>query len=497
MSRNDRRLSFPAVNVPVRHALPALLVVALAGCASLAPDYQRPAAPVAEHWPGAGADAGPSARVPGWSALIADPRLRELVQLALAHNRDLRVAALNIEKARAQYRIQRADVLPTIAAGASETAQRTPDALAVGGQGGVSRSYGVEVGISTYELDLFGRIRSLKDEALQQYLASEETRRATRISLVAEVAGSYLALAADGQLKVLAERTLDSREQAYALQQDKARIGTGSELELRQALGELEAARVEALTAAQQVQTDRNALELLLGMPLPERLLPPEGIALDAIVAVDRIPAGLPSDLLRNRPDILAAEHSLMAANADIGAARVAFFPSISLTASAGTASDQLSGLFDSGSRSWSFVPQVSLPIFNGGRLRAQLAVSKADRDIAVASYEKSIQSAFREVADALAEREVVDRQLQAQQRREVAAEAAFDLVQQRYEVGVSSYLDVLDAQRTLYAAQQAAIQTQLARETNLITLYKVLGGGEDAPELANGDTSEPRPGRS
>lgn len=497
MSRNDRRLSFPAVNVPVRHALPALLVVALAGCASLAPDYQRPAAPVAEHWPGAGADAGPSARVPGWSALIADPRLRELVQLALAHNRDLRVAALNIEKARAQYRIQRADVLPTIAAGASETAQRTPDALAVGGQGGVSRSYGVEVGISTYELDLFGRIRSLKDEALQQYLASEETRRATRISLMAEVAGSYLALAADGQLKVLAERTLDSREQAYALQQDKARIGTGSELELRQALGELEAARVEALTAAQQVQTDRNALELLLGMPLPERLLPPEGIALDAIVAVDRIPAGLPSDLLRNRPDILAAEHSLMAANADIGAARVAFFPSISLTASAGTASDQLSGLFDSGSRSWSFVPQVSLPIFNGGRLRAQLAVSKADRDIAVASYEKSIQSAFREVADALAEREVVDRQLQAQQRREVAAEAAFDLVQQRYEVGVSSYLDVLDAQRTLYAAQQAAIQTQLARETNLITLYKVLGGGEDAPELANGDTSEPRPGRS
>lgn len=497
MSRNDRRLSFPAVNVPVRHALPALLVVALAGCASLAPDYQRPAAPVAEHWPGAGADAGPSARVPGWSALIADPRLRELVQLALAHNRDLRVAALNIEKARAQYRIQRADVLPTIAAGASETAQRTPDALAVGGQGGVSRSYGVEVGISTYELDLFGRIRSLKDEALQQYLASEETRRATRISLMAEVAGSYLALAADGQLKVLAERTLDSREQAYALQQDKARIGTGSELELRQALGELEAARVEALTAAQQVQTDRNALELLLGMPLPERLLPPEGIALDAIVAVDRIPAGLPSDLLRNRPDILAAEHSLMAANADIGAARAEFFQSISLTASAGTASDQLSGLFDSGSRSWSFVPQVSLPIFNGGRLRAQLAVSKADRDIAVASYEKSIQSAFREVADALAEREVVDRQLQAQQRREVAAEAAFDLVQQRYEVGVSSYLDVLDAQRTLYAAQQAAIQTQLARETNLITLYKVLGGGEDAPELANGDTSEPRPGRS
>lgn len=497
MSRNDRRLSSPAVNVPVRHALPALLVVALAGCASLAPDYQRPAAPVAEHWPGAGADAGPSARVPGWSALIADPRLRELVQLALAHNRDLRVAALNIEKARAQYRIQRADVLPTIAAGASETAQRTPDALAVGGQGGVSRSYGVEVGISTYELDLFGRIRSLKDEALQQYLASEETRRATRISLMAEVAGSYLALAADGQLKVLAERTLDSREQAYALQQDKARIGTGSELELRQALGELEAARVEALTAAQQVQTDRNALELLLGMPLPERLLPPEGIALDAIVAVDRIPAGLPSDLLRNRPDILAAEHSLMAANADIGAARAAFFPSISLTASTGTASDQLSGLFDSGSRSWSFVPQVSLPIFNGGRLRAQLAVSKADRDIAVASYEKSIQSAFREVADALAEREVVDRQLQAQQRREVAAEAAFDLVQQRYEVGVSSYLDVLDAQRTLYAAQQAAIQTQLARETNLVTLYKVLGGGEDAPELANGDTSEPRPGRS
>lgn len=458
----------------------ATLVGLLAGC-TLAPEYLRPDAPIAAQWPGtqtAAADAGGqiAADMP-WQQLFADDRLQQIVQLALDNNRDLRIAALNIERARAQYRIQRAELIPQISVSAAETAQRTPDSLSANGVGGVTRAYTADVGISAYELDLFGRLRSLKEEALHAYLATEQTRRATHISLIAEVAGSYLALAADLDLQRLAQETLRSRQQSYDLQLARVQVGNSSELELRQAENELESARVQALSADSLVATDRNALELLVGLPLPAALLPGSG-TLNAMLAVQQIPAGLPSDLLRNRPDILSAEHSLIGANADIGAARAAFFPSISLTASAGRGSDQLSELFESGGRSWSFVPQINLPIFTGGRLRAQLAVSKADRDIALAQYEQSIQSAFREVADALAQRAVVDEQLDAQRRRTQAAQKAHDLVQLRYDNDVSSYLDVLDAQRTLYAAQQSLIETELSRQTSLITLYKVLGGG-------------------
>lgn len=493
MSRSFRLRHLPSpatgVAVPVaRLLMPILLALAASGCSTLAPRYERPAAPVASQWPTPPAPSDASIGSLGWQALFADARLRQVVQLALDNNRDLRVAALNIEKARAQYRIQRADLLPSVTAGASETAQRTPDSLAYGGDGGVSRSYAADVGISAYELDLFGRVRSLKDEALQNYLATEETRRAVHISLVAETAASYMGLAADMQLKALADSTLQSRDDAYRLQRDKSRVGTGSALTLRQAESELEAARVQALAAATQVQADRNALELLLGTPLPDKLLPAHA-GFEPMLATDRIPAGLPSDLLHNRPDVLAAEHQLMAANADIGAARAAFFPRISLTSSVGTASNQLSGLFDGGSRSWSFAPQISLPIFSGGRLRAQLAASKVGRDIAVANYEKSIQSAFREVADALAQRSTADDQLGAQVRRQAAAQASFALARQRHEAGVSSYLEVLDAQRTLYAVQQSLIQTRLARETNLVTLYKALGGGWDV-EARPGSTN-------
>lgn len=465
--------------------LPALaaLVVSLAGC-TLSPEYRRPDAPVAAQWPGTQAattDTGGRAAVDlTWQELFADARLRQIVQLALDNNRDLRIAALNIEKARAQYRIQRAELIPQVSVSAAETAQRTPALLSANGVGGVARAYTVDIGISAYELDLFGRLRSLKEEALQAYLATEQTRRATHISLVAEVAGSYLTLTADLDLQRLAQETLRSRKQSYDLQLARAEVGDSSELELRQAENELEAARAQALSADSLVATDRNALELLVGVPLPAQMLPGSD-TLSTMLGVQEIPAGLPSDLLRNRPDILSAEHGLIGANADIGAARAAFFPNISLTASAGRGSDQLSELFESGGRSWSFVPQISLPIFSGGRLRAQLAVSKADRDIALAQYEQSIQSAFREVADVLAQRAVVDEQFAAQRRRAQAAQTAQQLVQLRYDNGVSSYLEVLDAQRTLYAAQQSLIETELSRQASLITLYKALGGGWSA----------------
>lgn len=471
-----------------------LMIALLTGC-SLSPDYQRPDAPIAPQWPsqpllvdGAAASAD---RI-SWRDLFADPKLRRLVDMALENNRDLRIAALNIERTRAQYRIQRAELVPQIGINGTETAQRTPGSLSTAGIGGVSHAYGLNVGVSTYELDLFGRLRSLNEEALQTFLATEETRRATHISLIADVASRYLALAADRDLVRLAQDTLASRQRSYDLQAERNRVGNLSVVELRQAETELEAARADALTADNQIANDRNALELLVGTPLLPNLLPGEG-SLTAMLGIREIPPGLPSDLLRQRPDILAAEHTLIGANANIGAARAAFFPSISLTADIGRASNELSGLFDHGGRSWNFAPQITLPIFSGGRLQAQLEVSKADRDIALAQYEQAIQSAFRDVADALAQRSVVQGQVAAQRKRADAAQAAYGLVSARYENGVTGYLDVLDAQRSLYAAQQTLIQTELSQQTSLVTLYKALGGGwSEPPENDRARTGEP-----
>lgn len=471
--------------------LAAGLAVAVAGCGTLAPSYERPPAPTAAQWPvdASAGSAGVTADIP-WSQMFADQRLREIVRTALDNNRDLRVAVLNIERARAQYRIQRAILLPEVGVSATGTAQRTPGAVSATGEATVSHVYGVDLGISAYELDLFGRVRSLSDQALQTYLASEQTRRATHISLVAEVASAYLTLAADWESLRLAEATQRSREHAYALQRERYAAGSGDELTLRQAEGELEAANATLLSLQQQVVADRNALDLLVGAPVPDSMLPRDSGALQSALARHELQAGLPSDLLQRRPDILAAEHRLIAANANIGAARAAFFPSITLTAAAGRASDELSSLFDNGRRSWSFMPQIYLPIFTGGRLRAELEVSEAERDIAVAEYERSIQVAFREVADALAQKSVVDDQLAAQFKRAQAALAAHDLVQLRYENGIAGYLDVLDAQRTFYAAQQTLIETDLARQINVVTLYKTLGGGLD-PSSAS---ERPRP---
>jgi multidrug efflux system outer membrane protein len=444
----------------------------------MAPPYQRPSAPIAAQWPiapNASASAATASADISWQELFADPALQQVIRQALDNNRDLRIATLNIERARAQYRIQRSELLPNVVIGAAGNSGRTPASISPTGAAIVGHAYNLDVGITAYELDLFGRVRSLKDQALQQFLATEAAQRSARISLITGVATAYLNLAADTEQLSLARRTMESRQEAYDLQRRMRETGNASDLELRQAEAELEGARDQVLVYENALAIDRNALELLVGSPLSADLHPPT--TLESMLARQDIPAGLPSDLLQRRPDIVAAEHALMAANANIGAARAAFFPTIELTANIGRASASLSSLFDAGNRAWGFAPQITVPIFTGGRLQAGLDVAKVEREIAVADYERAIQSAFREVADALAQRATLDGRLLAQQRRVDSAQEAYTLVKQRYDNGVSSYLEVLDAQRTLYAAQQNWIGTRLARQANLVTLYKSLGG--------------------
>jgi len=480
-------------------SLPSLLTAALllGGCVSMAPDYRQPDAPVATQWrdapaaQAATADAAastqPVASIP-WQDFFQDPRLREVISSALENNRDLRIAMLNIEKSRAQYRIQRADLFPAITAGGSQSASRTPASLATSSSSSssssstgavVSRQYSADVGFSSYELDLFGRIRSLTDEALQTFLATTETRRSTRLSLVAEVAGDWLTLAADRQRLALARQTLESQRESLRLTELQHAQGAASGLDLAQIQTSVESARADVASYAAQVQQDRNALELIVGAAVPEEMLPPEE-ALKAPVVLAQIPAGMSSSVLLQRPDVLSAERSLKAANADIGAARAAFFPTISLTASTGFSSTQLAGLFGSGNRSWSFVPSISVPIFNAGSLRASLKVSEIERDVAVATYEKTIQTAFRETADALAVRAALQERLSAQQALVAATARSHTLSTARYRSGVDSYLDALDSQRSLYAAQQNLISLQLTESSNRVTLFKVLGGLAD-----------------
>ncbi len=454
----------------------------LAGC-SLMPAYERPAAPVPAQFDGAGAQTDlqsvPVADI-GWRAVFTDPKLQQVIELALDNNRDLRVAALNIDQAWAQYRVQRADLAPGVDLGGSGNGSRTPGDLSGTGQPLVAHNYSATLGISAYELDLFGRVRSLKEQALQQFLSTTEAQRSTHISLIAQVATAYLTLAADQDLLRLAQDTLTSQSESYRLQQRSFELGAASALTLRQAQTTVESARVDVERYTAQVAQDRNSLRLLAGTEVPAELLPtalPDSASADANILAS-IPAGLPSELLQRRPDILEAERTLQAANANIGAARAAFYPSISLTASAGSASAGLSGLFKGGSGSWSFAPSISLPIFDGGRNRANLDVAKVQRDIDVANYEKAIQTAFREVSDALAERNTLGRQLQAQQALVDASADSYRLSQARFERGVDSYLGALDAQRTLYGAEQTLISTRLSRFTNLVTFYKALGGG-------------------
>lgn len=474
----------------------AVLAAMLAGCASMAPDYQRPAAPVAEQWPAQASNQGTPAADIGWREFLLDNRLQQLVELALQNNRDLRVAALNIEQARAEYQVQRADLFPTVNVIASRTAQlgsasstssssnATTGTVTSSSGGSVVQSYRATVGFSAYELDFWGRIRSLNEQALQSFFATEEARRSTHISLVSEVASAWLTLAADMQRLKLAQDTLQSQQASYDLTKQGFDIGVYSALELRQIQISVDTARADVANYLSQVKQDQNALVLLVGQPVPENLLPQSQP--DQVTSVADLPAGIPSEVLQRRPDILQAEHSLQAANANIGAARAAFFPTITLTTTLGSASNQLSGLFASGSKVWSFAPQLTLPIFDAGRNRSKLKSAEVAQQITVAQYEKAIQSAFKEVADALAIRENLTERLQAQQSLVEASQESYKLSDARFRGGIDSYLAVLDAQRTLYSAQQTLITVNLTAQTNQVTLYKVLGGGWNESSKTN-----------
>jgi multidrug efflux system outer membrane protein len=437
------------------------------------PIYERPAAPIAPQWPAsAGAD-NPSAQAGAtltWQNFFTDPTLRQLIDTALANNRDLRVAMVNIVQARAQLGIRQADQFPTL--NAAVTGSRTPNS-----NGAINSAYAGGLTVTAYELDFFGRTASLKEQALGQYLATSEAGQTAAISLISTVAQSWMSLLADEELLAVSRQTQDSRTESLKLVELKFKHGAASELDQRLAQTLLESARVTYAQQTRQRALNENALVLLLGQALPEASRARLGQQSLSQLGFAELPAGLPSDLLTRRPDIRQAEHNLIASNANIGAARAAFFPRISLTAGAGSASTALSGLFKDGSWGWTLAPQLVLPIFDAGRNQANLDGAKAGRDMAVAQYEKAIQNAFREVADALASRATLAQQLQASQALLDAETARSTLTQLRFDNGAASQLDRLDAKRALFAAQQALVQTRLAALQNQVTLFKALGG--------------------
>ncbi|MBI2240407.1 MAG: efflux transporter outer membrane subunit [Magnetospirillum gryphiswaldense] len=455
----------------------------LSGC-TLIPDLDQPALPVTKDWATGPASGKVTEAKDGqvlwgdtqWQSFFPDTTLQSLIGAALDNNRDLRVAALNIEVARASYRISEADLFPTLDANAAETVKRTSRNASTSTPKAASTARTTSANLSTsFEIDLFGRLRSLEAQALEKYLATEQARDTTRIALIAEVANAYLTLLGDRKLMALTEETLATRVKSLELIQASFDRGISSELDLAQARSAVETARVNRAKYLRQVDQDKNALTLLVGAPLTEEQLAGD---LDKMVLVADLPVGMPSDVLLRRPDIANAEHSLRAANANIGAARAAFFPSISLTGSLGYASTNLSSLFGPGSGAWSFGPSISMPIFDMGANQAGLDSAKASRDIAVAQYEKAIQTAFREVSDALAAKGTLTDQMNAQQSLVNASATSTRLSQARYDRGIDSYLNVLDSQRSLYSAQQDLVSVRVSRLSNLVTLYKVLGGG-------------------
>ena len=466
-------------------ALTALAAsLTLAGCMNLAPAYDTPAAPVPDTISAdafadpaaASAESTAQAQALTW---VQAPALQQVLALALSHNRDLRMAWANIEKARAQYGVQRADLLPSTNASGQGSRSRTSADLSPSGNAVTSSQFSAQIGFTSYELDFWGRVRNLNDAALQQFLQTTVNQRNVEITLLADVANAWLTLAADQARLQLAQDTLTGRRKGFELTQRMHELGATSGLVLAQNQTTVDSARADVAAYASQVEQDRNALQLLVGGPLPAHLLPPplDGAMLPAAALLE-LPAPLPSSLLLARPDIQAAEHNLRAATANIGAARAALFPSISLTAAAGSASRDLSGLFDSGNGTWSFAPQIRLPIFDGGRNQANVRVAEANQQLALAQYEKTVQIAFREVADALAERAQWSERLDAQTSLVGATQKALTLSEARFKAGADNYLSVLDAQRSLYAAQQTRISLRLAEQVNRITLYKVLGGG-------------------
>ncbi len=475
------------------------------GC-TLEPAYLRPDLPVAKTWPDGAVLSPPPATMPngsgmpiaaadiGWRDFFTDPALQRLIEIALINNRDARIAAINVAAAQAQYRLQRAELFPTIDASLIEDAERYPAGVATasgggagagssggssasgGGGGTVIRTFSASIGFTAYEIDVFGRLRSLNHEKLEEYFGYQETQRSAIISLVAEVANGYLSVLADQELLRVTEETLTSQNASYALVKRSYLAGESSRLDLRQAESTVDTAKANLALYRRQLGQDTDQLIYLLGAPIPADL--PAGGTINQQNLLEELPAGLPSDLLARRPDVIAAEHNLIAANASIGAARAAFFPSISLTGNLGTASSELSGLFKDGSRSWTFNPTISLPLFAGGANIANLDIAKQQDQLYVARYEQTVQSAFQEVSDALIGRSTLDDQLEAELALVTADQDSYQLSSMLYKNGIDSYLQVLDAQRTFYTAEQQVVMVKLARLQNLVTLYKTLGGG-------------------
>jgi multidrug efflux system outer membrane protein len=386
------------------------------------------------------------------------------------------VAALKIEKAQAQYQIQRADLFPKINGTAGADMKRTPAKLSGQSYPVTSRTYSVGLGFSSFELDFFGRIQSLKDAALEEFLATEASRRSVELSLVAEVSTAYMTLAADREQLSLAQEILATEQASYDIVKYRLDYGVAGELDINRAQTTVDTAKVQVAKYAAQVTADENLLAVLVGMPIGADLLPAKALA--EIAPLSPVPAGLPSEVLTRRPDVLAAEHQLKSANANIGAARARHFPSISLTGSVGTASNAINGLFSSGSGMWAFAPQITLPIFQAGAIAAGVKVAEADRDIMVAQYEKTVQTAFREVSDTLAQGASLTSQVEAQTSLSKATGKSYELSTLRYEAGVDGYLSKLDAQRSYASARQGLITARLSRQANILTLYKALGGG-------------------
>jgi multidrug efflux system outer membrane protein len=471
-----------------KHSLIAVAVALLAAGCTLAPHYERPAEPTTATFPsggvydqqpaaaGAHSANGQAAVDIGWRNFFVDPRLQELIEIALKNNRDLRVSVLNMQASAAQYRIVRAGLFPTLDAAASQSRQRTPRDLLISPLAPtISNTYSVGLNAS-WEIDFFGRVQSLKDQALATYLGTAQARKAAEIALVAQVANQYMTVLELDDLLKVTQNTLKTAQESYRITKLQFDNGTGSELDLRQAETVVETASADLQSQSRLRAQADNALVLLIGEPLPADL--PNGLPLNDQNLLTDIPAGLPSDLLTRRPDIMEAEENLLAANANIGAARAAFFPRVTLTGSAGTLSPTLGGLFKPGSAAWSFAPSITLPIFEGGQNLANLNLANIEKNVQIATYEKAIQTAFREVADGLAARGTYDEQIAALERDVAAEQRRLDLSTLRYTNGVDSYLSVLTAQTALYVAQQALVTARMERLQNLVTLYQALGGG-------------------
>lgn len=466
----------------IDRCLPLILLAALLGGCAMTPEYERPDAPVAADWPvDSAGDAGsiPAAQI-AWRDFVRDDALRRTIELALDHNRDLRLAALNVEQARARFRVQRSELYPEINAGAGVARQRTSADFSPTGDAQTTTQYSVSAGLAAYELDFFGRVRSLRDQALESYLATEEAQLSARISLIAEVANQHLALRALREQLALSEQTLQAVERRFDITAQRHELGDVSALDVQTARARVESVVADIAAFSADVDRAGNALTLLVGSTPPADWV--SGSALDEEAFLSDLNPGLPADLLRQRPDIRAAEHHLKAANANIGAARAAFFPRVVLTAAAGSEAREVSDLFTDPTRVWSFAPSITVPIFDGGNNRANLDLAEVGKRIEIARYEQTIQFAFREVADALATRRWIDDQVAAVRRLVDAQSKRNALAEARYDRGADSYLSVLLSQEDLYAAQQRLISVRFAQLANRVELYRALGGGWNDP---------------